>query len=152
MCKFKNLLFISSLIILLSSCNKFDGKISYRDASNFWCYQGTLYEQQGLYDSKKVFLMNTSSNKKLQFTLKITTKIYDCDYKTQEPKIETGKTHTEQLFKTLEPGEEKELGYNKYKIKDAVWDENGRGFYDPSKHFHTYYEIDYEIVGAREDN
>jgi len=141
--------FILSLFIL-TSCNKFDGKLSYRDASKYYGFYGTD-EMVAVFDSKKVFLVNTSGSKKLKYTLKVTTKNYDCDYNSQEPKKETEKINEEQRFITLEPGEEKELNCNKYKLKHTKWDKYGRGVYDPSLHFYCYIEIDYEIVGARED-
>lgn len=119
-------------------------------------------------DTKEVFLINTSKDKKLKFTIKENIKscLFDSDNK--KPIWKNVKTNSSDRFKILEPGEETSLGFDKYRIyinneydKDNYFDDKDREARNyinscsylldySSKHEEYYCEFSYEIVGARQ--
>lgn len=120
--KYKFLLILIS-IIFLYSCK--DGKFDFRKVDTcYYPFADNSGYQENLQNAKKVFLINTSSNKKLKFTVKINKKITrqesfwsDSARIINDKKVnttpETIQNQTE--YYTLEPGAEISIGINKYK-------------------------------------
>ncbi len=131
-----------TMILLFGACNSIPGRLEYEKtvakAGEGLDYNHPYnYEKDIVYYSVK--LVNTSSSKKLKFTIEKKIKEYPIDYSVRglsSPDKSQKKEYEKTVFEVLEPGEKVSLGYSDYGTYDS-----GNG---------TYYEVKYKIVGARE--
>lgn len=127
----KKMLFYLVVLVIFSSCS--NGKLEFRNGCpDYW--KGNISKFIAGENAKTVFLVNSSRNKKIIFTIKKTEFSQWSPY--DDKTYYLSKTEVKTKIIALNPGEESELGCN-----NIV-------YYDDPNYFHTW---KYEVVGELEE-